>query len=321
VEFVRCNLCNQDHARVRFTKREKSGITLEEFQVVECQTCGLLYVNPRPTQHEMESYYPEAYSWKETLKGDSWGMRLVRKLEKAYRYHLLKGEVSKVVNVTGRKAGRVLDVGCGTGDRLDVFRQRGFEASGVETSNSADYARDYLKLNVHKGDLLSAHFPDRFFDTVTLYHVLEHTPDPLEVCREIHRILREDGLVVVQVPNKESLQQKIFGKRWAAFDLPRDLYYFGVGTLNALLGKAGFRILKMDHFMNWIHPPTLVLSLFPELDPQKSWEREARGRNTILHRAAWGLCTVMASPVTQLESALKRGAIVTCYAVKKESLK
>lgn len=316
MELVRCNLCNQDHARVRFTKKEKFGITPEEFQVVECQTCGLLYVNPRPSQADMDKYYPEVYSWKETLKGDSWSTRLIRRLEKGYRYHLLKGEVSKVMSVTGKKKGRVLDVGCGTGDRLDAFRQRGFEAFGVETSNSADYASGYLNLKVHKGDLLSAQFPDRFVDIVTLYHVLEHTPNPLEVCREIHRILKDDGFLVIQVPNKESFQQTIFGKRWEGFDLPRHLYYFGVGTLSDLLGKAGFRVLKMDHFMNWIHPPTLVLSLFPGLNPQESWEIEASGGGAILHRVAWGLLTVMSSPVTLLESATKRGAIVTCYAAK-----
>jgi len=139
----------------------------------------------------------------------------------------LKDEVSKVVRFTGRNFGKLLDAVCGTGDRLDVFRGHHFETHGVETSDSADYAKDHLKLNGVKGDLFSAPFPSQYFDAVTLCHVLEHTPDPLEVCREVHRILKEDGFLVIHVPNRDSLQYRIFKKRWAAFDVPRDLYYFG----------------------------------------------------------------------------------------------
>jgi SAM-dependent methyltransferase len=316
MEYVSCNLCGLDNARVLFSKKDKFGVAENEFNVVKCQGCGLLYINPRPSQEEMGRFYPETYSWKETLEADSFLTKCVRKLEKGYRYHLLQDEVSKVVKFTGRSCGEVLDVGCGTGDRLDVFRSRGFETYGVETSDSADYARDRLKLNVLKGDLFSAHFQDRFFDIVTLYNVLEHTHSPGAVCQEVHRILKEDAFLIIQVPNKDSLQSKIFGKRWAAFDIPRDLYYFNHKTLRELLEKIGFREFNVDYFMSWWHPPTLVISLFPNLDPQKAWGKESQGGSSLFQRVAWGLCTLVAGPFTQLESLLRHGAIVTHYYVK-----
>ncbi len=68
--------------------------------------------------------------------------------------------------------------------------------------------------------------------------------------------------------------------------------------------------------MNWWHPPTLVISLFPNLDPQKAWGKEDKGRTTIFHRISWVLCTLLAIPFTKLESVLRRGAIVTYYGVK-----
>jgi SAM-dependent methyltransferase len=320
MEYVSCHLCGLDDTQVLFQKRDKLGIADDEFQVVECRGCGLLYVNPRPTEAEMEKLYPETYSWKETLVADSFPTKWVRRLEKGYRYHLLRDEVSKVVRFTGRRSGRVLDVGCGTGDRLDVFRSKGFETYGVETSDSANYAREHLSLNVAKGDLFSVSFPDRFFDIVTLYNVLEHTHDPTRVCDEIHRILKDDGFLVAQVPNKNSLQYKIFKEKWAAFDVPRDLYYFGTEILRSLLGKAGFTVTKMDYFMNWWHPPTLVISLFPNLDPQKAWGEEHQGKSPVLQRVAWILCTLLASPFTQLESSLRRGAMITSY-WRKDGLK
>ena len=320
MEYVNCNLCGLDETQVLFRKKDKFGISQDEFHVVECQRCGLLYVNPRPTIEEMGRFYPETYSWKETLEADSFLTRLVRGLEKGYRYHLLKNEASKVLKFTGRNAGRVLDIGCGTGDRLDVWRSKGFEAYGVETSPSADYARDHLKLNVVRGDLFSAHFPDQFFDLVMLYNVLEHTHSPGAVCQEVHRILKKNGCLIIQVPNKDSLQGKIFGKRWAAFDVPRDLYYFSIKTLQNLLEEIGFRVFKVDHFMNWWHPPTLVISLFPNLDPQKAWGEERSGGNPFFQRLAWVFCTLLASPFTQLESWLGKGPIVTYYGIKNEEL-
>ena len=156
-------------------------------------------MNPRPTQEEIEKFYPLTYSWKETLKAESLFIKWIRGAENTYRYHLLKNETAKVIKFTGRNVGKVLDIGCGTGDRLDVFRNMGFETYGVETSDSAHYAKEHLKLNVKKGDLFSSYFPDKVFDVVTLYHVLEHTHDPMKVCKEVYRILKDDGFLVVQV--------------------------------------------------------------------------------------------------------------------------
>jgi SAM-dependent methyltransferase len=313
MEHVNCHLCGLDDTKVLFRKKDKLGITDDEFHVVECRRCGLLYVNPRPTEAEMGKFYPETYSWKETLEADSFLTKWVRRLEKGYRYHLLRDEVSKVAKFTGRSFGKVLDIGCGTGDRLDVFRSKGFETYGIEISDSASYAKNYLKLNVMRGDLFSASFPDRFFDIVTLYNVLEHTHNPTRVCDEIRRILKDGGFLIIQVPNKDSLQYKIFKEKWAAFDVPRDLYYFGVEILRSLLEKVGFTVTKMDHFMNWWHPPTLVISLFPNLDPQKAWGEERQGKSPVLQRVAWILCTLLAGPFTQLESSSGRGAMITSY--------
>jgi hypothetical protein len=82
------------------------------------------------------------------------------------------------------------------------------------------------------------------------------------------------------------------------------------------LKKVGFDISKVDHFMNWWHPPTLVISLFPELDPQRAWQKEGRGGSSLIQRVAWILCTLMAGAFTHFESLMKRGAIVTFYARK-----
>jgi SAM-dependent methyltransferase len=274
----------------------------------------LIYINPRPSEDEIAKFYPDTYSWKETLTAESKITRITRKLEKIYRYHMLNYETSKVVKVAKRKTGKLLDVGCGSGDRLDVFKRLGFDTYGVEVSGSAEYAREHLGLNVKRGDLFEVSFSDSFFDIITLYNVLEHTHSPQKIIRELYRILKKDGIIVIQVPNTDCIQFKLFKERWAAVDAPRDLYYFNVPLLRNFLEKENFEVINVDHFNNWWHPPTIVITLFPDLDPQKAWQEEGKKGNPVLKRLFWVFCTLILSPFAFFESLAKKTAIVTIYA-------
>ncbi|MHC4544009.1 MAG: class I SAM-dependent methyltransferase [Planctomycetota bacterium] len=319
MEYVKCNFCNNNDAKLLFSKKDKFGLSECDFNVVQCRNCGLIYINPRPSENEIAKFYPETYSWKETLTAESKITKTVRKLEKMYRYHLLSYETSKVIKAAKRKMGKLLDVGCGSGDRLDIFRRLGFDTYGVEISASAEYARERFGLNVKQGDLFEASYPDSFFDIITLNNVLEHTHNPQKITGELYRILKEDGIVAIQVPNIDCIQFKLFKKRWAAVDVPRDMYYFNVRLLKKILTKENFVITNVDHFNNWWHPPTIVISLFPKLDPQRAWAEEEKRGNPVLKRLLWIFWTLVLPPFTFFESLIKRGAIVTVYATKQNN--
>lgn len=314
MEYINCNFCNNDNTEHLFVKKDKFSISNNDFKIVRCKNCGLIYINPRPEEAEIVRFYPDTYSWRETLKADSFFTQIIRRLEKVYRYQLLNYEVNKVVIYTTLKNGKVLDIGCGTGDRLKVFRRKGFDVYGVEVSQSARYARECLNLNVMEGNLFQAHYPDNFFDLVTVHNVIEHVHDPKGLLEETRRILKKNSFLVIQVPNTGSLQFKILKKRWAAFDVPRDLYYFNSAIISYLSEKQSFKVIKMDHYNHWMHPPTIVLSLFPSLDPQKAWQAEAGKRGFFLERLAWLLLTFILSPFTFLESLINKSAIITVYA-------
>ena len=83
MENVKCNLCNLDDTRVLFSKKDKFRISEEEFNVVECNQCGLLFVHPRPSQEEMARFYPSAYSWEENLEAETLLTKSIRRLERA----------------------------------------------------------------------------------------------------------------------------------------------------------------------------------------------------------------------------------------------
>jgi len=317
VEYVNCNVCDIDNTEFLFSKKDKFRISDADFNIVRCRNCGLLYINPRPTEEEIVKFYPDTYSWKETLKADSYFTQVIRRLEKIYRYHLLNYEVNKVLRHTELKSGKVLDIGCGTGDRLEVFRRRGFDVYGVEVSSSARYAREHLNLNVVEGNLFKAHYPDNFFDIATMYNVLEHLHRPKEMLQEVNRIVKKDGFLVIQVPNTDSLQFKRYGKRWSAFDVPRDLFYFNPQILSGLLKKTGFEVIKIDHMSSFWHPPTIVITLFPELDPQKSWLGEKNKKSTVLERLLWIFWTIALSFFASFEGLINKAAIVTVYCERK----
>lgn len=159
-------------------------------------------------------------------------------------YFRLSGRDSSLIPFIGE--GKILDVGCGRGVALALYRERGWTPFGVEPSpTAARYAREVMGLSVHQGEFLDARFPSGFADVVLFQHSLEHVPHPSVELREAHRVLRGPGLLVVMVPNAASLDARLFGRWWYAWDLPRHLYHFTPRTASALLTKAGFRVQRI----------------------------------------------------------------------------
>jgi SAM-dependent methyltransferase len=117
---------------------------------------------------------------------------------------------------------------------------------GVELNPYASQiARDKYGLDVFTGTVENAGFADDEFDVVTLWDVLEHMHDPLGTLKEIQRILKPGGFLVFRVPNGDSVERKIFGPYWSGYDSPRHLYVFTRSTINKMLLKSGFNIVRI----------------------------------------------------------------------------
>jgi SAM-dependent methyltransferase len=312
VETADCILCRKPGAP-GFEKADKFP-PHERFRVVRCPECGLAWVSPRPGPQDIGRYYPDTYSWRPGSQGAE---PAVHRLERWYRFHLLRYETRQLLANTDLARGdAVLDVGCSSGDRLLVMKEAGLVPAGVEISPAADFARERLGLDVRRGTLEEARFEDAWFRAATLHNVLEHVHDPRRLLAEARRVLAPGGWLVVQVPSAASLQARLFGRRWAAIDVPRDLYYYTPALLARLLESAGFEVAAAVHRTSFLHPPTAAVSLAPWADPQRFWKAEAAGGRfgALARRLGWAAATLAVAPAAWLESALGAGAIPTTFA-------
>ncbi|MGL4648521.1 MAG: class I SAM-dependent methyltransferase, partial [Caldilineaceae bacterium] len=210
-------------------------------RLVQCTRCGLVYQSPRPTLAEIGEHYPAGYE----SYNDYRSQKTNPLLRMAYDYGMRK----RTRYITRRKAGgRLLDVGCAAGVFLVAMRELGgWEVEGVELdAATADYARRTYGLTVHTGTLEAARLPSAHYDVVTLFDVLEHLHQPTAALREVRRLLRPGGTLVLRVPNLDSWDARLFGEAWAGLDAPRHLYVYGPKTLSATLEAAGFDIEAWD---------------------------------------------------------------------------
>jgi ubiquinone/menaquinone biosynthesis C-methylase UbiE len=142
-----------------------------------------------------------------------------------------------------QKNGRLLDIGSAVGFFLEVAKENGWDAFGVDISEwASNYARE-RGLNVFMGDLLEATFSDEYFDVITMWAVVSNLQDPYNILIEAHRILKKDGLIVIQTGNINSILAKLQGVNWGPLTPEGHLYYFSPKTLRKMLELTGFKIV------------------------------------------------------------------------------
>jgi 2-polyprenyl-3-methyl-5-hydroxy-6-metoxy-1,4-benzoquinol methylase len=147
-------------------------------------------------------------------------------------------------------AGRLLDVGCGAGFFLDAARGRGYDIAGVDLSPvPAQYVERRLGLNVSVGSLYHYAAPSESFDAVTIFQTIEHDPHPADLCRELLRILRPGGVLMVTTPAADGFVARGMGKRWFGYRNIEHVSFFSRESLGYALEQAGFEVqlLEIEH--------------------------------------------------------------------------
>lgn len=233
-----CMVCGNHRHRVAFRKNN--------IDILECQICGMIFVHPSPTLVQQKQFYEKKHqegTYHVCLSEK--GERLKRLLSE-YRW---KYYVSPYLTIP---AGRLLEIGCSAGYFLEVANSNGWETFGVEISTEA--AREAQKIfgdNIVVGDFLELEkvYEDAFFDLVIMFDLIEHVQNPAAMLREVSRILRPKGLIVITTPNIDSIHAKLMGKYWSYLIPEEHLFYFRPHTIQRLLNAHNLSVVNINRVM------------------------------------------------------------------------
>ena len=173
MKYINCNLCNSNEYKLF---KEIDG-----YRLVKCRNCGLVYLNPRPSQQEIKEKYSVEYHIKRLLKGET---KTAKEIEGRINKNI--GRAEEIVSQFGNK-GKLLDIGCSDGFFITCLRRYGWDVSGVDISEWAtEFARKKLELNVFTGTVEDIQYNEKY-DIITMYHILEHFPNPIESFKKSFR--------------------------------------------------------------------------------------------------------------------------------------
>jgi 2-polyprenyl-3-methyl-5-hydroxy-6-metoxy-1,4-benzoquinol methylase len=213
-------------------------VSEKSFSLMRDPLTGVLMTTPRPSDPEMYYQSDDYLSHNDSAKGLTASVyRFVRKINLARKLKLIDKYAA------GERS--LLDFGAGTGDLLQLAKQKGYKIAGLEPNAGARASA------LEKGIELSEVLPtDKEFKIITLWHVLEHLPDPEAALIRIRENLREEGVIFIAVPNYNSFDATYYREFWAAYDVPRHLWHFSKQAIRTLVEKQGMEIaeIKPMHF-------------------------------------------------------------------------
>lgn len=251
---MKCPLCDTSNVEIFFSNVEdylykKPG----RFSIVQCKNCELWFTHPFPNRSI--NYYPADYNvYNDPLK-TSFKFRImntaINKNTKEVFWIKIISRIFKkqfLIPPQTKDADKkiILDVGCSTGFFLNFLKNLNWECHGIEINKKASKIAENKDINVFNGSIKNATLKENHFDVVRFNHVLEHLSNPIAAIRKSHQILKKNGLLLISVPNRDSLSRIIFGKHWRGFEIPRHYYHFSYSSLKKILEQNGFKIIRKD---------------------------------------------------------------------------
>lgn len=213
------------------------SVSGEIFELHREENLDLLITHPQPAESELAKYY-ESDDYISHTDGKR---SLFEKMYQFIKNIALKNKLNLVNSLQAQK-GSLLDIGAGTGDFLNVVQNDGWQISGIEPSEKAK------SIAIQKGISFKeklSDLEDHSFDVITMWHVLEHVPNLEVQIKELKRLLKPTGSILIAVPNFNSYDAKHYGPFWAAYDVPRHLWHFSKTAISKLFEKQDLQLEKV----------------------------------------------------------------------------
>ena len=253
---VSCSQCGSAASRPVASGTDREfPTTTDIFTVVQCEECGLVYLNPRPDVSELETIYPTTYQCCNVRPADDAGDR--RSWVTRLRHRLYSRRFQRPLrHLRDRDPIDLLDVGCGDGWQLDLYRvaARGrIRTTGVEIRDDVCDVARAKGHRVYCGRFEEVDLSQRF-DLVNLSQVIEHVADPRAFVGRIREVLKPGGVFALETPNTDTLDWRLFRSgAWGAYHIPRHWTFFDPASLRRLVESAGFRLLELSFHPAPVH--------------------------------------------------------------------
>ena len=244
------------------------------WRLVRCPDaqCGLIWQDPMPVEEDLPKAYQTYYTHEDPkpLSGVAgWRLRMRRFVNARYLARRYGAQTASLPSwrrileavpvfqpdrrtlldyhiqfLPAHPPGRLLEIGCGSGEALQGRQDLGWSVEGIEIDGESARLARGRGIRVGSGALKEQSFAPDSFDAVVLLHLIEHVPDPLDLLRESHRILKSGGRIVVVTPNTSSLGHRWYRRDWRGLEPPRHLNIFGIASFLRLREMTGFRTVR-----------------------------------------------------------------------------
>lgn len=234
-----CRACGSNNIVPYLTPLDFT-VSKKRFSISQCKDCQFAFTDNAPKEEEIGTYYEseEYISHTSTNKG------IINKLYNKVRKISIERKIKLIESL--QNEGPYVDYGAGTGHLVNAMTENGMVAQGFEPSDNArKFALDHFSLTLNQPDSF-VELSDNSISVLSLWHVLEHIHKMEEALTLFHEKIKPNGNLIIAVPNYLSADASKYGENWAAYDVPRHLYHFSPKSVEILLKKHGFELLRTE---------------------------------------------------------------------------
>jgi len=316
-----CPFCHSEQTHFEWDTIDLQG---NKWNLYKCNSCNFYFLNPFPTDSQLNEAYDISYYGEGDKK---FSFPLVEKVLDHFRSGRARS-IKKLLNENIHAS--VLDIGCGNGRFLNYLHNLRFtNLFGIELpGNSANRAASYKYLKIFIGEIDHANFERESMNAITMFHVLEHMKNPLEIIPKVHSWLKLQGIFMVSFPNIASRQAQKFKGNWLHLDPPRHLNFIAPKDFILHMQQTGFELISEHYFSAEQNPFGYVQSdlnrhapkreiLFESLKGNKKYLQDVSKRTLWLHRLYFALTMPYYFCLDVVESWQKKSGTVTFVFKKK----
>lgn len=218
MEKINCSICN--HNKYTHYLNVINNESIEEpYELVKCNKCTFIYLNPRLNSSDISAYYNTDYNPFQKL---SFIYRQIQNYIFRWKRYIIESDI---------KEGNLLDIGSGNNSFTKYMTTNNWFADSYDNYSSSSIS-DLSKID------------DNYYDVITLWHSLEHIYNLHDTISSIKRILKKNGMLYIACPNIDSIDSKLLGNNWIAYDPPRHIYHFSYNTMEQFLDKSNITIVR-----------------------------------------------------------------------------